>query len=162
MKKLVIAAFISIFTVFACNSVHAQMIVDSLVKSTMNFELNKDTLYSSTRLKFFAGVKFVVGQPAGENGRYIAIIPGKAALVPSLWGQDMRYEHAIENYVSSKKSREKLKKSLIPGKLLTIKRVGFEKTAKPYFYAVYLFSDTDTYFCDIKLALVLKELLLQP
>jgi len=104
----------------------------------------------------------IIGNASGEAGHYRAIISKKAAIVPSIWGQDKRYENAIENYVDTKKSKEKLKKSLIPGNKLTINKIGLSKTGKPYFYFVSLLSDVDRYNCDIKLALILKELLLQP
>ena len=128
----------------------------------MVFGLNGDTLFSNTGLKIFVGQKLIIGNASGEAGQYRSIISKKAAIVPSIWGQDTRFEYAIENYVDSKKSKEKVKKSLIPGSLLTIKGIVLSKTGKPHFYLVALSSDSDGYKCDIKLALVLKEILLQP
>ena len=125
----------------------------------MTLELKNDTLFSNTGLKFFVGQKLIIGNASGEAGQYRSIISRKAAIVPSIWGQDRRFENAIENYVDSKKNKEKVKNSLIPGNLLTIKRMGFSKTGKPYFYIVSLSSDSDDYNCDIKLALLLKELI---
>jgi hypothetical protein len=128
----------------------------------MTFELKKDTLFSNTGLKIYVGKKFVLGKPAGEEGRYRSIISKKAALVPSIWGQNKNFEYAIENYVDSKKDKEKLKNSLIQGTILTVKGMGLSTTAKPHFYMVALSSESDYYRCDVKLALILKELLLEP
>jgi len=128
----------------------------------MTLELKNDTLFSSTGLKFYIGQKLIIGNAAGQDGQYRSIISKKAAVVPSIWGQDERYENAIENYVDSKKNKAKVKATLIPGNILTIKRLGFSKTGKPHFYFVSLISDSYGYSCDIKLALLLKELLLQP
>ena len=96
-----------------------------------------------------------------RQGDIDLLFPEKPQIVPSIWGQDKRYENAIENYVDSKKNKEKVKNSLIPGNLLTIKGIGLWKNSKPRFYIVSLSSDVDGYSCDIKLALILKELLLQ-
>ena len=144
------------------NLIHAQTNTDSLINGRMTFEFKNDTLFSNTGLKLFVGQKLVIGNASGEAGQYRSIISKKAAIVPSIWGQDKRFENAIENYVDSKKNKEKVKTSLIPHNLLTIRGIGFSKTGKPYFYIVSLSSDSDGYSCDIKLALLLKELLLQP
>lgn len=161
MKKLIIISTASLFIVFFSNSIYGQTYTDS-INSSMTLELKNDTLFSNTGLKFFIGQKLIIGNAAGNTGQYRSIVSKKAAIVPSIWGQDKRFENAIENYVDSKKNKEKLKKSLIPGNLLTIKRIVLSKTAKPHFYFVSLASDSDGYNCDIKLALMLKELLLQP
>jgi len=139
----------------------AQTTSDKILNKNTTVELNNDTLFYSNGLKLFIGQKLIVGNAAGEAGQYRSIISNKAALVPSIWGQDMRYENAIENYEDSKKNKEKVKKSLIPGNQLTITKIWFQKTGKPYCYLVSLSSDTDNYKCDIKLALILKELLMQ-
>ena len=162
MKKLFTILLASSFIVFFCNTVYGQTKNDSLINSKTTLELKNDTLFSDTGLNFFVGQKLIIGNAAGESGYYRSIIDKNAAIVPSIWGQDMRYENAIENHVNKKKSREKVKSSLVPGDLLTIKGIGFCKTGKPHFYLVSLSSGSDTFNCDIKLALILKELLLHP
>lgn len=160
MKKLILISLAFLIICFR-NSVYGQSNTDSLINSGMTFELKNDTLFSNTGLNIYAGQKFILGNAAGEEGRYRSIISRKAAIVPSIWGQNKQYENAIENYVDSKKNKEKLKRSLIPGKELTIQRMGLSKTGKPHFYIVALSSGSDGYNCDIKLALLLNELLLQ-
>jgi hypothetical protein len=162
MKKRIIISLASYLIVLFCNTVYGQTNTDTLINGGMALELKNDTLFSSTGLKFFVGQKLVIGNAAGQAGYYRSVISKNAAIVPSIWGQDMRFENAIENHVNKKKSREKVKNSLLPGNLLTIKRINFCKTGKPYFYLVSLSSDLDSYNCDIRLALLLKELLLQP
>ena len=162
MNKIFNQTHILFFIVFFSASLYGQPKAVTLIKSDMTLELKNDTLFSNTGLKFFIGQKLIIGNASGNAGQYRSIISKKAAIVPSIWGQDKRFENAIENYVDSKKNKEKVKASLITGNLLTIKRMGFSKTGKPYFYIVSLASNTDGYSCDIKLALVLKELLLQP
>lgn len=147
---------------FFGNSVYGQTNSDSLINGAMTLELKNDTLFSNTGLKIFAGQKLIVGKAACEDGYYRSVISKNAAIVPSIWGQDMRFENAIENHVNKKQSREKVKRDLLPGSLVTIKKIRFSKTGKPYFYLATISSDTDDYSCDIKLALILKELLLQP
>ena len=161
MKKLIIISLTSFFIVLFQHSVYAQTNTDSPINSGMTLELKNDTIFFSTGLKLLVGQQLIIGNPAGEAGQYRSIISNKAAIVPSIWGQDTRFENAIENYVDSKKNKEKVKASLIPGNLLTIKKMGFSKTGKPYFYIVSLSSDSGGYNCDIKLALVLKELFLK-
>jgi hypothetical protein len=143
-------------------SLYGQINADTLTSNNVTFELKNDTLLSNTGLKLFIGQKLIIGNATGEAGRYRSIISKKAAIAPSIWGQDKRFENAIENYVSSKKDKEELKNSLISGNILTIKKINYCTIAKPHFYMVFLSSDLDDYKCDIKLALNLKELLLQP
>jgi hypothetical protein len=154
--------YILVFIVLSPVLLYAQTNGDKLINKSTTFEFKDDTLSSGTGIKLFIGQKLIIGNAAGEAGQYRSVVSKKAALVPSIWGQDMRYENAIENYVDSKKNKEKLKKSLITGNLLTITKITFSKTGKPYFYLVSLSSDTDGFNCDIKLALILKELLLLP
>ena len=159
MKKT-LYSFVAFFMLLIGDAVYAQPVNDSLINTSMTFELKNDTLYSNTGLKFYKGQKLIIGKNAGANKRYRSILSDRTALVPSIWGQDKRYKYAIENYVDSKKNREKMKK-LLPGQVLTITGIGLSKTAKPHFYAVGLTSGTDDYYCDIKFALNLRELLLQ-
>lgn len=137
---------------------YGQPASDTLINKQTKFELKNDTLFASTGLKIYPGQKFIIGQPAGENGFFRSIVSKRAALVPSIWGQDMRYEYAIENHVNKKKSREAVKEAMIPGNTVTVKKIIFSKTAKPNFYFVSLSTDTDTFGCDIKFALLLGEL----
>ena len=162
MNKLAFKSILFFSIVVFCNSVNAQAANDTLINGNMKLELKNDTLFSDAGLKFFIGQKFIVGNAAGEDEYYRSIIDKSAAIVPSIWGQDKRFENAIENHVNKKKSREKVKKALVPGKSVTIKRIAYSKTGKPYFYIVDLSSDAGDYYCDLRLALILKELLLQP
>jgi hypothetical protein len=161
MNKIFNRTLLLFFIVFFSHTIYGQT-KETLINNDMTLELKNDTLFSNTALKFFVGQKLIIGNASGAAGQYQSIISKKAAIVPSIWGQDKRFENAIENYVDSKKNKEKVKKSLVPSNLLTIKKIGFSKSGKPYFYIVSLSSDTDAYNCDIKLALILKELLLQP
>jgi hypothetical protein len=161
MNKIFNRTLLLFFIVFFSHTIYGQT-KETLINNDMTLELKNDTLFSNTALKFFVGQKLIIGNASGAAGQYRSIISKKAAIVPSIWGQDKRFENAIENYVDSKKNKEKVKKSLVPSNLLTIKKIGFSKSGKPYFYIVSLSSDTDAYNCDIKLALILKELLLQP
>ena len=160
MNKLFNKCNFLFFILFSCISLYGQTNDDTPTNDNMRFTLIDDTLFSNTGLKLVIGQKLTIGNAGGEKGEYRSIISKKAAIVPSIWGQDGRYENAIENYVDSKKNKEKVKASLIPGNILTIKKIGFWTNSKPHFYVVYLSSDTDGYNCDIKLALNLKELLL--
>lgn len=162
MKKLITISVASYLIVLFSNSVYGQINTDSLINGAMTLELKNDTLFSNTGFKIFVGQKLSIGNAAGEGGYYRSVISKDAAIVPSIWRQDMRFENAIENHVNKKKSMEKVKKSLIPGNNLTIKKIRFSKTGKPYFYLVSISTDTDDFSCDIKLALILKEFLLQP
>ena len=142
----------------ACSSSRkAGGVCDVVTADNESFQLKNDTLYSSTGLKFFRGQKLIIGNPAGNEGYYRSIIY-RAAILPSIWGQDKRYDHAIENHVNVKKSREVVKQSLISGKVLIIKGIGLWKESKPHFYLVSLASDSDVFGCDIQFALSLKEL----
>ena len=125
----------------------------------LSFEWRNDTLYSNTGLKLYVGQKLVLGPASGEGGKYRSIVSKKAAIVPSIWGQDKRFGNAIENYKDSKKNKERLRILLVPGLSLTIKAIGLVKIGKPHFYMVILSSDTDECKADIKLALALGELL---
>jgi hypothetical protein len=152
--------YLLIFIVFFPVLLSAQTNTGNETDKNTSFQFKDDTLYSNTGLKIFVGQKLTIGTAAGVDGHYRSVITQKAAIVPSIWGQDMRYENAIENYVDSKRNKEKLKKSLVPGNSVTVKRIVLSKSGKPYFYMVSLALDTDHYNADIKLALILKELLL--
>jgi hypothetical protein len=162
MKKIISISIASYFIVFFSNLVYGQTNTDSLINGGMTLELKNDTLFSNTGLKFFVGQKLIIGNASGETGYYRSIISKNATIVPSIGGRDMRFENAIENHVNKNKSREKVKSSLFPGNYLTIKKISLWKNSKPNFYLVSLFSDLNYYSGDIRLALVLKELLLQP
>jgi hypothetical protein len=162
MKNKFHKVFLLFLIVLATMRTFGQTSSESLIKDDMTFELKNDTLYSSTGLKLFVGQQLTIGQPSGMDGHFRSIISKKAAIVPSIWGQDKRYENAIENYVDSKKNKEKLKSFLLSVKSLIIKGIGLSKTGKPYFYMVLLSSDTGECKADIKLALKLNELLLNP
>ena len=157
MKGLICLA--TIMLVFACSSSRRSegKAYDTVTVANETFQLKNDTLYSSYGLKIFIGQQLRVGNPAGEDGYYRSIIY-KTAIVPSIWGQDKRYDHAIENHVDVKKSREGVKRFLIPGKNVTINRISLWKSSKPNFYLVSLTSDAEIFGCDIQFALALNEL----
>ena len=145
--------------VVACSSSKSpgSRVYDLVSADNESYQLKGDTLFSDTGLKFFKGQQLIIGNPAGEDGYYRSIIY-KTAIVPSIWGQDRRYDHAIENHVNVKKSREGVKEFLVPGKLVTIKGIGLWKNSKPNFYIVSLASGSEVFSCDIQFALSLKEL----
>src|SRR5688572_16025907 len=103
MKRL--GLIINVMLAVACSSSRKSRArtFEMVTVDNENFQLKNDTLYSSTGLKFFRGQQLIVGKPAGEDGYYRSIIY-KSAVVPSIWGQDKRYDHAIENHVNVKKS----------------------------------------------------------
>ena len=122
-----------------------------------NWQLQHDTLYAGNGSVFFEGQELVIGDPAGDDGYYRSIIY-KSAIVPSIWGQDNRYDHAIENHVNRKKGREQVKRLLTPGKSVRIKSISLWKGGKPNFYLVTLSSDGKVFMCDLQFALSLKEI----
>ena len=152
----------TIILVFGCSSGRnaAGGTFDVVTVGNESWQLKNDTLYSSTGLKFFIGQQLIVGNPAGD-GEYYRSIVYKTALVPSIWGQDKRYDHAIENHVNEKKSREGVKRLLVPGKPVTVKKMGLWKGGKPNFYLVNLASGPEVFNCDLQFALSLKELSLE-
>lgn len=161
-KTLLMRNFIFIATIilaFGCSSSRKSegRVYDSVTVDNESLQLKNDTLYYSTGLKFFIGQELVIGNPAGEDGYYRSIIY-KTAIVPSIWGQDRRYDHAIENHVNVKKSREGVKQLLVPGNSVTVKGIGLWKNSKPNFYLVSLVSNSEVFSCDIQFALSLKEL----
>ena len=162
MKKVFKCTLLLFFIVFYSVILYGQSNTDSFINSGMTLVLKNDTLFSNTGLKFFKGQKLIIGNAANVSGQYRSIVSTGAAIVPSIWGQDKRYENAIENNIDSKKNKDKLRKSLIRGTVVTIRKIHFSTTGRPHFYLVNISSDSDSYSCDLKLALKLKELLLQP
>jgi hypothetical protein len=158
MRRFIFIALATL--VVACSSSRNSggRVFDAVTVDNETWQLKNDTLYSSSGLKFFIGQKLAVGSPAADDGYYRSIIYRNAAIVPSIWGQDRRYDHAIENHVNVKKSREVVKQSLIAGKTVTIKGIGLLKGSKPNFYIVSIASETEVLNCDIQFALSLKEL----
>jgi hypothetical protein len=161
MKKISNKFILLFLTVLIATTIYGQTREGNLNNDEPTFELRGDTLHSTTGLKIFVGQQLTIGEPSGIDGHYRSIISKKAAIVPSIWGQNKRYENAIENYVDSKKNKAKLTKFLLSANSLTIKAIGLSKTGKPHFYMVLLSSDTGECKADIKLALRLKELLLK-
>lgn len=162
MRKKIVILFALYLFIFYSNKVFGQSNNDSLINRSTTLEFKNDTLFTDTGLKFFVGQKLIIGNPAGNDGYYRSIIDKRAALVPSIWGQDPRYPYAIENHVNKKKSREKVKKNLIPGNSVSIKGIGYSKTGKPYFYAASISTGSEDFLCDLKFALLLNELILKP
>ena len=162
MKKISYKLIFLVLTIFSVLTSYGQTKADNTNNTETSATLKGDTLYSAEGLKFFVGQQLTVGEPSGIDGHFRSIISKKAAIVPSIWGQDKRYENAVENYVDSKKNTEKLTHFLMSAKSLIIKKIIFSKTGKPYFYMVLLSSDTEECKADIQLALRLKELLLNP
>ena len=121
-----------------------------LSKLITGFSINNQSTFFRTR-------QLIIGNPAGQDGYFRSIIY-KTAIVPSIWGQDKRYDHAIENHVNVKKSREGVKQFLVPGNLVTIQGIGLWKNSKPNFYIVSLASGSEVFSCDIQFALSLKEI----
>lgn len=159
MKVLILFATLS-FAVACSSSRNAgSKTFDVVTVDNESWQLKNDTLYSSTGLKFFSGQQLIIGNPAGENGYYRSVIY-KSAVVPSIWGQDKRYDHAIENHIDVRKSREGVKRLWIPGKSVTIRYMGLWKNSKPNFYLVSLVSGDEVFACDLQFAVSLKELLL--
>ena len=162
MKTISHKLIFLVLTVLTATTSHGQTKEDNTNNNEISSTLKGDTLYAAEGLKFFIGQQLTVGDPSGIDGHFRSIISKKAAIVPSIWGQDKRYENAIENYVDSKKNKERLTQFLISAKSLTVKKIIMAKTGKPYFYMVLLSSDTEECKADIQLALKLKELLLKP
>jgi hypothetical protein len=145
---------------FATLTTFGQKGSETLSDDNVTFELKNDTLYASTGLKLFVGQELTIGKPSGIDGYFRSIISKKAAIVPSIWGQDKRYENAIENYADAKKNKERLTDFLLSSKSVTIKEISLSKTGKPFFYMVWLASNTGECKADILLALKLSELIL--
>jgi hypothetical protein len=142
MKGLIFIATIMLAVACSPSRKSGGSAFDVVTVDNESFQLKNDTLYSSTGLKFFRGQQLIVGNPAGEDGYYRSIIY-KTAIVPSIWGQDKRYDHAIENHVNVNKSREGVKQFLVPGKSVIIKEIGLWKNSRPNFYLVSLASKSD-------------------
>ena len=162
MKKISYKLTFFVLTIFTLLTSYGQTKAEITNNTETSAILKGDTLYSTEGLKFFVGQQLTVGEPSGIDGHFRSILSKKAAIVPSIWGQDKRYENAIENYVDSKKNKEKLTQFLKSVNSLTIKKIILAKTGKPYFYMVVLSSDTGECKADIQLAIRLKELLLNP
>lgn len=160
MKLLPITSAFLFFTLFLSLTSQAQNGIDSTISKDTQFELVNDTLVSASGLKIYPGQKFILGNPAGANGRYRAIISKYAALVPNIWGKNNGYENMIENYVSTKKSKKQVE-ALAPGQVYTLGKIGKGGKKQFQFYFTMLLSDTNDYQCDILLALRLKELVFQ-
>lgn len=162
MKKIFFFTFFILQSVFYFTSTFAQSTSENSISNTVPFQLKNDTLYSNTGMKIVVGQEIYIGKACGYGEEYRSIISSKAAIVPSIWGQDKRFENAVENYVDSKKNKARLKQFLVTGKPLTIKKIILSKSGKPYFYLVSLYSDSGECKADIQLALSLGELLLRP
>lgn len=160
MKQLSILLIIVLAASCSSSKRSASKVYDLVTAGNESYQLKGDTLFSSTGFKFYIGQQLVIGNPAGQDGYYRSIT-FKAAIVPSIWGQDKRYDHAIENHVNVKKSREGVKQFLLPGNSVTIKGIYLWKNSKPNFYLVSLASGAEKFDCDLQFALSLKELLLQ-
>jgi hypothetical protein len=159
MKGFVLTAII--ISALACSSSRntGGKTFDVVTIDNERWQLKHDTLYSSTGLKFFSGQQIIIGNAAGDDGYYRSIIY-KSAVISSIWGQDKRYDHAFENHIDVRKSREGVKRFLVPGKTVTIKYMGLWKNSKPNFYLVSLVSGSEVFACDLQFALSLKELTL--
>jgi hypothetical protein len=156
MKQIKFLVLSTLFSVSGYAQSNTSLVVDN-----DKAELKEDTLFFNAGIKIVVGQKLTVGNAAGANGKYRSIISGPAAIVPNIWGKNKNYENEIENYVDTKKGRASLAE-LIPGKLLTVKKILLMgKKSKPHYYLIVLSSGTNNFKSDIALALNLKELLLE-
>lgn len=155
--------FISILLFASC--LNAQSNIDSLAGDGKPVELKGDTLVTTTGLKIYVGQKLLIGKPSRPDGLFRSIISSKAAIVPNIWGRKNRgYENDIENYVDTKKAKEKLKNELIPGVTVTIKKISLIGNVNKYHYYMVILSPesgSDYYRTDILFALEINELLLK-
>ena len=158
MKKL----FYVLVSVLFSFTMYGQAANVRLITKDMSFELRGDTLFSTTGLKLFVGQTVIAGTGAAGDGYYRFVTSSKAAIKPSIWGQDRRYEYAIENHISPEKSRAEVRQFFLPGDSLSIARIVWWKNSKPNFYLVWLTDGDKKFACDIKAALCFGELLLKP
>jgi len=144
---------------------NAQSGIDSLASDSRQAELKGDTLATSAGLKIYVGQKLIIGKPARPDGLFRSIISSKAAIVPNIWGRKNRgYENDIENYVDTKKDKEKIKNELIPGFTVTIKKISLIGNPNKYHYYMAILSPesgSDYYRTDILFAFKINELLLK-
>lgn len=160
MNRLILLITITLTVACAGSKSTAKKTFDEVTVGNERLQLRNDTLYSSTGTNYYIGQELIIGQPAGVDGYYRSITSRHAAIVPSIWGQDKRFEYAIENHVSGNKSREIVKQQFKPGKTVTIKSIRLWENSKPNFYLVWLSYANEAYACDIQFAVALKELLL--
>ncbi len=150
---------------FVVGCLNAQPNIDSLASDSRQAELKGDTLVTSTGLKIYVGQKLTIGKPARPDGLFRSIISSKAAIVPNIWGRKNRgYENDIENYVDTKKGKEKIKNELIIGLTATIKKISLIGNTNKYHYYMAILSiesGSDYYRTDILFAFKINELLLQ-
>jgi hypothetical protein len=149
-------------TLLAISSIgYGQQDADTLWNKSLLYDLKNDTLYDHHGGKIFVGQTLILGNNATGTGKYRSIISKWAAIVPSIWGPDRRYENEIENYVDNKKGKASLL-YLTPGLPLTIKKIVLTGNRKyTRYYMVLLSTATNEYRADIALALRLRELLVQ-
>ena len=95
MKEILLRFITVIVILVTATKVCGQPKVDTPIHDEMTFEWKGDTLYSTTGLKLYVGQQLMIGKPSGIDGYFRSVISKKAAIVPSIWGQDKRYENAI-------------------------------------------------------------------
>lgn len=114
--------FFYLITLLAISSIgYGQQDADTLRNKSLLYDLKNDTLFDHHGGKIFVGQTLTLGNGATGNGKYRSIISKWAAIVPTIWGPDSRYENEIENHVDNKKGKASLLE-LTPGWPLTIKK----------------------------------------
>ena len=154
--------FFYLITLLALSSAgYGQQDADTLQNKSLLYDLKNDTLFDHHGGKIFVGQTLTLGNDATGNGKYRSIISKWAAIVPTIWGPDSRYENEIENHVDNKKGKASLLE-LKPGVSLTVKKIVLTGNRKyTRYYMVLLSTATNEYRADIALALRLRELLMQ-
>lgn len=154
--------FFCLITLLALSSAgYGQQDADTLKNKSLLYDLKNDTLFDHHGGKIFVGQTLTLGNDATGNGKYRSIISKWAAIVPTIWGPDSRYENEIENHVDNKKGKASLLE-LKPGVSLTVKKIVLTGNRKyTRYYMVLLSTATNEYRADIALALRLRELLVQ-
>lgn len=154
--------FIHLLTLFVMSSIgYGQQDADTLQNKSLLYDFKNDTLFDQHGGKIFVGQILTLGNDATGNGKYRSIISKWAAIVPTIWGPDRRYENEIENHIDNKKGKASLLE-LKPGLSLTIKKIVLTGNRKyTRYYMVLLSTATNEYKADIALALRLRELQVQ-
>jgi hypothetical protein len=168
MKKILIL----FFTVAFFNT-KAQTTATKSPSDTL-YSFKNDSLFISDDSIITIGQKLVVGKGSDENGWYRSM-RFKSAFAWPLW---LFRSSELDNIRSSElnnkyyeqdaeyiRERDKVKSSLAPGVVLEVIKIKKEgNKRRGYSYIVYLKDKRfagSKYFCNIKLALATKEILMQ-
>jgi hypothetical protein len=162
-KYLILLLLITLFPIVG----FSQQDIDTAFEKDTSYAFQNDTLYLSTGFKIYLGQKLTVGKGSNENGQFETISFKSALAFPLLFLRETEIKNNTDYQRDpTERDRDIVKEHLQEGQSLIVKKVKeYGKRKNKQYYILQLWDGdskwANKYFCDIILAIKLKEILIR-